>query len=273
MASAPSSPSSSEPAIGWPPMNRGSATAATALALVEPTSVTTPPVSARARLASSANARTGAATNVISAAGSSPTASMIDRRQRHRRPAPRRESSPGDVPPGVAQGEGDGAPMSPSPITFARLLTSLDGTEPAGARPLTFRGRRVGPRPGDRFDRSAPASSVESGLRARPVRALELVGSARQRPGRVRSASGPMRTRTSRVTGWPIASHIRRTWRLRPSWIAMRSTPGDGWLACAGRGHPVVELDAVAQAAQRLGAHDAVARSRGTPSRCRTGDG
>ena len=29
--------------------------------------------------------------------------------------------------------------------------------------------------------------------------------------------SGPMRIRASSRTGWPIASHIRRTWRLRPS--------------------------------------------------------
>ena len=35
-----------------------------------------------------------------------------------------------------------------------------------------------------------------------------------------------MRVRTSRRTGWPTASHMRRIWRLRPSWMTMRITPG-----------------------------------------------
>ena len=43
-----------------------------------------------------------------------------------------------------------------------------------------------------------------------------------------------MRVRTRRVTGWPTASHIRRTWRLRPSWIVIRSTPGLGCDTLAG---------------------------------------
>ncbi len=46
--------------------------------------------------------------------------------------------------------------------------------------------------------------------------------------------SGPIRTRTRRRTGWPTASHIRRIWRLRPSWIVIRSTPGEGWATLAG---------------------------------------
>ena len=62
-----------------------------------------------------------------------------------------------------------------------------------------------------------------------------------------------MRVRTSRVTGWPTASHIRRTWRLRPSWIVIRSTPGLG-LGDLGRGgHAVLQLDAVAQPADGAG--------------------
>ena len=40
------------------------------------------------------------------------------------------------------------------------------------------------------------------------------------RPGGCASSViGPIRTRFSRTTGWPIASHMWRTWRLRPSWI------------------------------------------------------
>ena len=34
--------------------------------------------------------------------------------------------------------------------------------------------------------------------------------------GSGRSVSGPMRTRRRRTTGWPTASHMRRTWRVRP---------------------------------------------------------
>ena len=39
------------------------------------------------------------------------------------------------------------------------------------------------------------------------------------------SETGPIRVRTSLRTGWPIASHIRRTWRLRPSWMLTRAEP------------------------------------------------
>ena len=38
------------------------------------------------------------------------------------------------------------------------------------------------------------------------------------------SRSGPIRTRVRRWTGCPTASHIRRTWRLRPSRIVSIST-------------------------------------------------
>ena len=48
-AAAPSTPSCSEPAIGWPPTKRGSATASTIGAFTLPTSVTTPVVVASAR--------------------------------------------------------------------------------------------------------------------------------------------------------------------------------------------------------------------------------
>ena len=35
-----------------------------------------------------------------------------------------------------------------------------------------------------------------------------------------------MRVRTSRTTGCPTVSHIRRIWRFRPSWMTMRSRDG-----------------------------------------------
>ena len=43
-----------------------------------------------------------------------------------------------------------------------------------------------------------------------------------------------MRVRTRRWTGWPTASHMRRTWRLRPSWITRRRTPGASTPTSAG---------------------------------------
>ena len=99
----------------------------------------------------------------------------------------------------------------------------------------------------------------------RRVERPHLVGRERRatRPGASRaSLIGPMRVRTSRRTGWPTASHMRRTWRLRPSWIAsssaapraVRRTTRHARRRCA----PVVELDAFAQRAQRAAA--------GTPS-------
>ena len=59
--------------------------------------------------------------------------------------------------------------------------------------------------------------------------------------------SGPIRVRTSRPTGWPTASHMRRTCRLRPSWMTIRSTPGPTTPTGAGAVRPVVELDPLAQ--------------------------
>ena len=48
--------------------------------------------------------------------------------------------------------------------------------------------------------------------------AISRSSRSRNSPGRIWSSLiGPMRTRFRRLTGCPIASHIRRTWRLRPS--------------------------------------------------------
>ena len=67
---------------------------------------------------------------------------------------------------------------------------------------------------------------------------------------RLVSVIGPMRVRTRRTTGWPTASHMRRTWRLRPSWITSRMTLGGGQRRLRRRRQPVVELDALAQPPQ-----------------------
>ena len=83
-----------------------------------------------------------------------------------------------------------------------------------------------------------------------------------------------MRTRTSRRTGWPTAAHIRRTWRLRPSWIVIRSTPGRHLGDLRRCGQAVVELDAVAQPADRARRRPRRRRPRrGTPCRRRATDG
>ena len=85
-----------------------------------------------------------------------------------------------------------------------------------------------------------PAPAPRSSVRSRHAPGLSR-----------RSAIGPMRMRTSRRTGWPTASHMRRTWRLRPSWIVMRSRFGGRQRDLGRRGHAVVELDALAQLAHR----------------------
>ena len=80
--------------------------------------------------------------------------------------------------------------------------------------------------------------------------------SARQRPGRSeRSVIGPIRVRTSRTTGWPTASHIRRTWRLRPSWIDdAHHARGRARATRAGAVDDArLEHDALAQAPERPG--------------------
>ena len=72
-----------------------------------------------------------------------------------------------------------------------------------------------------------------------------------------------MRVRTSRVTGWPTAAHMRRTMRLRPSLITSSSaappslTPARS-ATRAGARRAVVELDAFAQPAQLAGGRDAL---------------
>ena len=62
--------------MGWPPTNRGSSTASTIDAFTLPTSVTKPaPDASSVRAQRRSRTRTGVATNVIDAVGSSPTAS------------------------------------------------------------------------------------------------------------------------------------------------------------------------------------------------------
>ncbi len=65
----------------------------------------------------------------------------------------------------------------------------------------------------------------------RPTRAApgprRRSASATARAADRRAASGPNATRSRRLTGCPTASHIRLTWRLRPSWIVISSVSAE----------------------------------------------
>ena len=59
--------------------------------------------------------------------------------------------------------------------------------------------------------------------------------------------SGPNAIRSRSTTSLPIASAIRRTWRLRPSLIVISTTRGETRRTFAAPGRAVLELDPVAQ--------------------------
>src|SRR5262245_12905602 len=80
-----------------------------------------------------------------------------------------------------------------------------------------------------------PHKVVASIDAARSSARTSSVSSDRHCPGAsCLSAIGPILVRTSLITGWPTASSMRRTWRLRPSWIVMRTTFGSTSVAFAG---------------------------------------
>ncbi len=121
--SAPSIPSCSEPAMGWPPMKRGSSTASTIDALTLPTSVTIPGPAANAARATSATARTGVARNVISAVGSPPIASSAPS-SRARAAVASSRSCPLTCQPWRRSASPMDPPISPVPTTAARRVTT-----------------------------------------------------------------------------------------------------------------------------------------------------
>ena len=127
LASAPSTPSCSEPAMGWPPTNRASATAAATGPLTLPTSVTRPDPAARAARASPGMASTGTQMNVRSASGSWPTASRAPR-TRARSARSESASRPVTCHPRARSANPIDPPISPVPTTTARSVT------PAGRR-------------------------------------------------------------------------------------------------------------------------------------------
>ena len=131
-ASAPSSPSSSLPAIGCPPTKRASSIAATIPPFTLPTSVTIPTVSVSARLTWSASASTGVATNVIDASASRPIASITSIASARSATTGSR-SSPVTVQPRSRSAAPIDPPIRPSPMTLARRITARQATG-AGAR-------------------------------------------------------------------------------------------------------------------------------------------
>ncbi len=106
------------------------------------------------------------------------------------------------------------APMLPRPGAAPRRVAAL--------------ARAIAPASGPGPSRCPPVGLPRPGVApARPGRAPPIRSSARHVPGfRCGSEMGPIRVRTRRRTGWPTASHMRRIWRLRPSWMTMRMTPG-----------------------------------------------
>ena len=112
---------------------------------------------------------------------------------------------------------------------------------------------------GHGLDQAAPLGGLQLTPGARCERAVAQRADARaHQPGH----------------GCPTASNMRRTWRLRPSWIVIRTTPGLGVRHLGRGGDAVVELDPVAQLPQRSGRHAAPASPRrGTPCRRRATGG
>ena len=144
---------------------------------------------------------------------------------------------------------------------IARGIVALDGRGAAQGeeahRRAIMPAMLAEPAPGPSSWRDADADQLADAttLVAAGRRAQRSTSAGRNRrcapSGRSPSASGPKARGASARTGCPTASHIRRTWRLRPSWIVelelVRAEPAHP----AGRRAPVLELDAVAQRAQR----------------------
>ena len=102
--------------------------------------------------------------------------------------------------------------------------------------------------------------STSARAAARPRPGVEPRGARRAR--RPPSRSGPNATRSSARTGCPTASHMRRTWRLRPSWIVelelVRREPAHRARARSGR--PRARRPRAARAAR--GSRTGAARDR-----------
>ncbi len=99
--------------------------------------------------------------------------------------------------------------------------------------------RAARPAPSEPSERPVPSERAALSTLAAYRPRTSSVRSARHRPGRSAvSVTWPTRVRTSLRTGWPTASSMRRTWRLRPSWITMRNTFGATCPTTAGAVRP-----------------------------------
>ena len=101
-------------------------------------------------------------------------------------------------------------------IAAHQLRASRSRIASASLRSTLVAPRRANSRMARRFCQSAARAG------ARPRRAQPPVRAGREAAERAAARSA---MRASSSTGWPTASHMRRTWRLRPSWIVSSISP------------------------------------------------
>ena len=232
--SAPSTPSCSEPAMGWPPRKRGSPTASTTDAFTLPTSVTMPWPAASAARAAAATARTGVATNVTLASGSVPSASTAPIDSAVAADALVRVV-PRDVPAGPAQGQADGSadqagadhrgtPSSPC------ALPTRGGRR--GGRPRRG-GRCGGARPGPARCTGAPSPAGTAAVpQATSSSRAQIRGTSPKpalrapRAGKVECTSSVAVNRMLTTSSWwmPLRSHSCSSSSTIRSWTCCSSS-------------------------------------------------
>ena len=149
-ARAPATPSSSLPAIGWPPLKRGSTMSGTRPDFTLPASVTSPPVSCSERSTSAAMAPTGVATKVISTSCSAPSGAISSMTPVSMAVARVRSSGsrPSTNQPSARSASAIDPPMSPMPTTRARRSrpAAIVSSEEVMVTPEGRRGVRRHPR-------------------------------------------------------------------------------------------------------------------------------
>ena len=144
-----------------------------------------------------------------------------------------------------------GNSASRSFVAVKMQLTNFSGASALrrSSRCISSSSRRGSPRRRCARRSSRPAGRTAAWrrfCRARGAAAAELAArraGAGARPcAQLAEPSGPKRTRASAITGCPTAAHMRRTWRLRPSWIVSSISCAPSRRARAGAVESVVEL-------------------------------
>ena len=213
-----------EPAMGWPPRKRGSATAAARDAFTLPTSVTTPVVAASARRTASGIDEAGVATNVISPRGPA--------RGPDHAPAPGRVD-PGrvlvlavDGPPAGREAEGDRPADEPQaddvgPPAASAPPASCSMPPPGPARRRAPRRRPTPSRPPLIVGGRGAAAPRPRGTRAAARR-----GAARSRRGAAPARSVGRAPSTS--SSWAPRSGTSSSPTRAPRWPGRRCDVGRG---------------------------------------------